>query len=99
MMIPLIADVIALAVILACSLDVVRVVHLRDQPVRSVVFALLAVGAFGQLFANFHGYAVHWWALSLHIGVAIPVGTPFVLRFVSWRRSHGDHRQSAGRPV
>lgn len=75
-----IVDLIALGVILLCAGDALRVLHLFEQPVRSIAFLLVAIGAFGQALDVLHGYPVKGWAFALHSGFAIYAVLLFVLR-------------------
>jgi len=64
-------DLVIMSIILVLAFDALRRVTFYAQPLQTVSFALLCVGAFGKIMWNFGGAPTHWWAIAMHAGFAI----------------------------
>jgi hypothetical protein len=64
-------DVALLATTLLCACDALRQIHPRQQPLRALAFALVAIGALGWIDMLIRGGRASWFALALHGGFAI----------------------------
>jgi hypothetical protein len=90
-------DNVIMMIILLLAFDALRRVTFFGQPLQTVSFVLLCLGAFGQLMWNVGGARTHWWAISMHAGFAIYAVRVFGTGvFAAMRR--GAHLPMEGRP-
>jgi hypothetical protein len=85
-------DAAILAVILALAFESLRRVTFYHQPLQTVVFILLCVGAFGKLAHSLEGAPTPWWAIAMHAGFMIYAVRQFGAAAWSW--PHGKSSRS-----
>jgi hypothetical protein len=92
-------DAAILAVILALAFESLRRVTFYHQPLQTLVFVLLCVGAFGKLAKSLDGHPTPWWAIAMHAGFMIYAIRQFGASAWSWQHgkfSRGTLRSPSG---
>lgn len=65
------ADNVLLLTVLWYGIDSVREIRFWCKPYEALTFVFITIGSFGWIAHNIQGGIVHWYAMSLHAGIAL----------------------------
>ncbi len=92
-------DIFLLSIIVLWSADELRQLHATSSPLRSALFYVLAITAFGWIAHIVQTHVVTWWALTLHTIVATVAIFAFGTHPPHGSPRHELDRHSSRRPV
>jgi ABC-type uncharacterized transport system permease subunit len=86
-------DTILLLIVILWSFDALRQAKPGQELFRSLSFMIIAIGAFGCIVSRMHDTPPSWYAVSMHLGIAMHAVLRWVYRnklnwIAYWRGHH-----------